>query len=215
MPSEDEGSSAKRSLRERLTETYENKVKTTKEAREASGTATVLVQSAQFDIEQVHQKVFMPPTPLNDPVKFSDAPILKLKDLVPQEQAETKDNLEDTVQVSKIEFLLLIRQPDPEDDPMNNEDAEWEIPTPEEFEECFGLAINEFTDINPDYLEILEYSSVGWNTGVGMFSVRSDMLKEVDIFREIIRNTVYEGKKFETFPRKMLLTKYALSCYFN
>ena len=57
IASDDEGPGAKKSLRERITETYENKVKSTKAAREADGSATVTVQSAQFDIEQVRQKI--------------------------------------------------------------------------------------------------------------------------------------------------------------
>ena len=55
-----------------------------------------------------------------------------------------------------------------------SQDPEWEIPNADTFEEVMGQAIAAFTDIDPDYLNLLEYSTQGWTSGVGTFGVRSD-----------------------------------------
>ena len=92
---------------------------------------------------------------------------------------------------------------------------EWEIPTADVFEEVIGRALSSFTDISYDYLNLIEYSTLGWNSGVGMFAVRSDRPQLLNQFRYIIRQMTFQGKCFETYARKMILNKYALTCYFN
>ena len=95
------------------------------------------------------------------------------------------------------------------------EEHNWEIPNAETFEEIVGKALAAFTDINYDYLNLIEYSTLGWNSGVGMFAVRSDRPQLISQFRYIIRTMSYQGKRFETYAKKMLLNTYALTCYFN
>ena len=52
------------------------------------------------------------------------------------------------------------------------EDHKWEIPSSDIFEEVIGQALTLFTDISYDYLNLVEYSTLGWNSGLGMFAVR-------------------------------------------
>ena len=90
-----------------------------------------------------------------------------------------------------------------------------EIPNGDTFEEVMGQAISAFTDIDRDYLNLLEYSTQGWTSGVGTFAVRSYKAQLIEQFRYVIRSIKYDGKTFETFPKKLIMSKYALTCYFN
>ena len=92
---------------------------------------------------------------------------------------------------------------------------EWEIPNADTFEEVMGQAIAAFTDIDRDYLNLLEYSTPGWTSGVGTFAVRSDKPQLIEQFRYVIRSIKFDGKTFETYPKKLIMSKYALTVYFN
>ena len=56
---------------------------------------------------------------------------------------------------------------------------------------------------------------MGWNTGVGLFAFGSDKLEQMNIFRGIIRTLKIGNKCFESYPKRMLLNRYALMIYFN
>ena len=51
---------------------------------------------------------------------------------------------------------------------------DWQIPNQETFEKFMDLAICDFTDDNPDRLEVIKFSKVGWNMGVGLVGFRTD-----------------------------------------
>lgn len=72
-----------------------------------------------------------------------------------------------------------------------------------------------FTSDSPADLQFLTFSSVGWNTGIGLFAFRPDKLDAMEQFRAIIRGIEIEGKRFESYPKQMLLNRYALTVYFN
>ena len=69
------------------------------------------------------------------------------------------------------------------------QESEWEIPDRDASEFAFSTALDKFTDIDLGCAQVIEFSSMGWNTGVGLISVRSDKLQEVNIFRDILRAT--------------------------
>ena len=142
----------KRSLRARLTEKYEKKIQETKETRAAEGTATVLVQSGELDIEKVGETVTQDGAQKKDPVQFADAPKLTLKDLVPLDETEQGEKLDDAIQVSKIEFIMMAR---PTVMPMQDEGHEWDMPTQDQFEAAFGKALDEFTDIDINFMNVI------------------------------------------------------------
>ena len=48
-----------------------------------------------------------------------------------------------------------------------------------------------------------------------MFAVRSDRPQLLAQFRYIIRQMKHQNKRFETYAKKMLLSRYALTCFFN
>ena len=48
-----------------------------------------------------------------------------------------------------------------------------------------------------------------------MFAMRSDRPQLLTQFRYIICQMTFKSKRFEMYARKMLLNKYALTCYFN
>ena len=79
------------------------------------------------------------------------------------------------------------------------------------------LAICDFTEDDPDRLEVIEFSKVGWNTGVGLVGFRTDNMSLVGEFAEIVKTMVIPelNLRFCLAPRKLLMDKYALTCYFN
>ena len=120
----------------------------------------------------------MPTQPLDKPVTLDDAPTISLRQLLPGLDTQTTDkSLDETIKVSKLEFILVERS----DTSTSNlaaagtstgtSEPEWEIPNADTFEEVMGQAIAAFTDIDRDYLNLLEYSTQGWTSGVGTLSL--------------------------------------------
>ena len=207
------------SIRERITNAYEKKTQQTRAKREADGTS--IKPSVQFDIDLTGagRKIENAKEPLLEPTKLADAPVLKLQDLVPEEDRGSLDieNCKESIYSGSLEFVLVERMAEPNEEitPRADRDYDWEIPEREQFEDVIGETINIFTLDNPADLQFLEFSSVGWNTGIGLFAFRSDKLEAMEQFREIIRGLEMDGKRFETYPKRMLLNRYALTVYFN
>ena len=207
------------SIREKITNAYQKKTQQTRAKREADGTS--IKPSVQFDIDLTGagRKIENSKDPLLEPTKLADAPVLKLQDLVPEEDRGSLDveNCTESIHSGRLEFVVVERVVDPEEEitPRADRDYDWEIPEREQFEDVIGKTINIFTIDNPADLQFLEFSSVGWNTGIGLFAFRSDKLEAMEQFREIVRGLEMEGKRFETYPKRMLLNRYALTVYFN
>ena len=74
-----------------------------------------------------------------------------------------------------------------------------------------------FTEDEPNQLEVIEFSKVGWNTGVGMVGFCTDNMDHVANFAEIVMNLIIPELKlrFCIAPRKLLMDKYPLTIYFN
>ena len=201
---------------------YEKRVAETKAVKPAG--TTRVTPGEQLVVTQYDEHVETPADPLEEPVKLDDAPTLSLRELLAEEDRTAEANLDETIKVSKLEFILVERDDNvahpmtvagTSTAPSTSPDHDWEIPDSETFEEIIGQALAAFTDINLDYLNLVEYSSLGWNTGVGMFAVRADRPQLIAQFRYIIRATKHRGKRYETYAKKMLLSTYALTCYFN
>ena len=207
---------SKRTLRETVTDLYNKKVEETKGVRVATGTLAP-TRNVDFDVEQLNAKIAQPALPLKAPTKYEDAPVITLKDLLP---AGVKDEAkpDEIFKTGRVEFIVLEREvAAEEDDPMNTtEDSfEWEIPDKTRFEKAMGMAIELFSEHDWDRQEILDYSALGWNTGVGIIAFRTDDMNLVEQFRQILRTLDIPGLRYESYPRRMLLRTYGLTVYFN
>ena len=72
-----------------------------------------------------------------------------------------------------------------------------------------------FTADDPDRIMSLSWSSTGWDTGVGLVALTTDNLQMIKEFREAISSVEYDGQRFLSMPKQMLLKKYALTIYFG
>ena len=199
-------------LRETLTKAYAKKVDETKRAR---GHTT---SNVDFNVTEINETVEAPTVPLLAPVKLADAPILSLKSLMPEGfQGEVKDD--ETIKTSRLDFLILYRKPDKGEVAMELDDPkiDRQIPNQATFEKVMDTAICDFTEDDPDRLEVIEFSKVGWNTGVGLVGFRTDNMDLVGEFAEIVKTMILPelNLRFCIAPRKLLMDKYALTCYFN
>ena len=88
---------------------------------------------------------------------------------------------------------------------------DWQIPNQETFERVMDLAICDFTEDDPDRLEVIEFSKgkVGWNTGVGLVGFRTDNMDLVSEFAAIVKDLVILelNLRFCLAPRKLLMDK--------
>ena len=78
-----------------------------------------------------------------------------------------------------------------------------------------GQAIGIYTEDDWELIDYMSFSSVGWNTGVGLFALGSDKLEQMEKFREVLRKLKIGNKRFESYPKRMLLNRYAITIYFN
>ena len=118
----------------------------------------------------------------------------------------------------RIEFVIVEREMEDGEDAIpsgSDRDYELEIPERSSFDAIMGQAIDKYTETDWDRIDFLTFSSVGWNTGVGLFAFGSDKLEQMNIFRRIIRTLQIGNKCFESYPKRMLLNLYALTIYFN
>ena len=217
--SDDELPNAKRatpSLREKLTQVYQRKTKETRSKRDGEK-ATPSVE-LRIDASHAGEKVKSAAVPLLAPTTLAEAPTLSLKDIVPEQDQQDLDGQgeEEKFKTDRIEFVVVERELDAEEDSSKTDrDYEWEIPDRSTFDAVISQAIEKFTEVDWDKIDYVSFSSVGWNTGVGLFAFGSDKLPQMTEFREMIRSIKIGNKRFESYPKRMLLNRYALTIYFN
>ena len=206
------------SLTEKLTQVYQRKTKETQSKHDEKR----VTPSVEFRIDSTHagEKVKNASVPLLAPTTLADAPILSLKDLVPEQDVHDLDGQgqPESFKTDRIKFVIVEREMDPEDSGASSKtdrDYEWEIPDRSTFDGVIGEAIDKFTEEDWDRIDYVSFSSVGWNTGVGLFDLGSDKLVQMTMFRDIIRSITRGNKGFESYPKRMLLNRYALTIYFN
>ena len=82
---------------------------------------------------------------------------------------------------------------------------EWGVPDKTGFKKAIDQAIEIFSDTDWDRQEILDYSAMGWNTGVGMIVYQTDNMSLVEQFRPILRTLDILGLRYESYPTNSLL----------
>ena len=148
------------------------------------------------------------------PRRYADAPLMNLKDLLPPGvNCDNDSSLNSTFRATRLEFIILACEDDNED--LDEDELEWEIPDQDTFDEAVGMAVELFTADDPDRIMSLSWSSTGWDTGVGLVALTTDNLQMIKEFREAISSVEFEGQRFLSMPKQMLLKKYALTIYFG
>ena len=213
-----EAEKAATNYRQDITAKYHKRLEFTKKKREAAGIDTQ--RDDDLEIEEMDKTIDKPTAPLPAPVKHADAPTLRLKDLLPDAIRDEVHESE-TIKASRLEYILLYRkiEDDEKDAPMEGDVTEydWSFPNQDTFERMMDEAILQFCDEDPNLLEILDYSNVGWTTGIGILGFRTDNMALVEQFGSIIKSMTVEGLplRFDMAPRKILMEKYAFTIYFN
>ena len=195
---------------------YQKKTKEMREKREETRTTP----SVEFRIDTSHtrEKVKSTSVPLLEPVKLADA--LSLKDQVPEHDKYGMESQgqDESFKSDRIEFVVVEREVEDGEEAIvsgSDQDYEWEIPERSSFAAIMGHAIDKYTETDWDCIDFLTFSSVGWNTGVGLFAFGSDKLEQMNIFRGILRTLRIGNKCFEAYPKRMLLNQYTLTIYLN
>ena len=220
---EDEQPSAKVSkpktggFREAITKAYNKKVEETKSKRAAEGKLRV---DDDLDVEKVGKTVDAPTDELLAPVKHADAPTISLRDLLP-EGYKDEAGYDEEFKLSRIDFMILYRKITSHDDvdemELDDPDHDWAIPNESTFDKVMDEAVMQFTAEDADLLEVLDFSRVGWTTGVGLLGFRTDKLTDVERFAGVVKHMVLPELllRFCLAPRKLLMDTYALTIYFN
>ena len=159
------------------------------------------------------KKVVIAKKPVPKPRRYADAPLLNLKDLLPDGVSCDDNSLNETFRATRLEFIILACEDDDED--VEDDDLLWEIPDQETFDEAVGLAVEKFTETEPDRIMNLAWSSTGWDTGVGLVALTTSNLLMIKEFREAIAAIELDGQRFMSMPKQMLVKKYALTIYFG
>ena len=119
---------------------------------------------------------------------------------------EGTKTLDCTFRAERIEFVIMTRK-------MDDINAEWEIPEPSDFDELMNVAIADFIDDDLTRMNAIQWSSVGQQTGVGLFSMGCENMALVELFRSLLRIKGYKNLYVESFPKQTLLGSYAMTLY--
>ena len=65
---------------------------------------------------------------------------------------------------------------------IDDDNAEWEIPDPSDFDELMNTAIADFIDDDLTRMNAIQWSSVSQQTGVGLFSMGCESMGLVELF---------------------------------
>ena len=173
------------SIREKLTHVYTKRTKETREKRDEGRVKPSVAW--RVDTSNAGEKVRTAAVPLLAPTKLADAPTLSLKDLVPEaDRRELEEQGQDeSFRSDRIEFVVVEREivPGEEDTALRPEELEWEFPERQTFDMIIGKAIDIYTEEDWELIDYMSFSSVGWNTGVGLFAFGSDKLEQMEKFR--------------------------------
>ena len=190
---EDEQPSAKISkpkvggFREAITKAYNKKVEETKSRRAAEGKLRV---DDNLDVEKIGKSVDAPTDGLLAPVKHADAPTISLRDLLP-EGYKGEAAAGEEFKLSRIDFMILYRKIVSHDNAdemdLDDPDYDWEIPNETTFDKVMDEAVMQFTAEDADLLEVLDFSRLGWTTGVGLLGFRTDKLADVERFAGVVK----------------------------
>ena len=214
----------KRSMRADITRKYDQRVAETIERVDPNrAKARTILRDVKDGVVTPFEGTFVAPKDAPKPTSTSymDAPLLTLRQLMPGFTAEDDedDELDQSFRADKIEFLVMIRAATEEE--IRDEgvildagEVDWDIPNTEEFEDAMGQVFNIFTDVDTELVHAFKWSSVGGSTGVGCFSVSTGRLDQINDIRGLLRTIIYDGKCYESFPKKAMVKSYSLSAFF-
>ena len=112
-----------------------------------------------------------------------------------------------------IEFVVMVKKLDISET-ADYSQVEWDLPEAEFFDRVMNEAYADFIDPDITRMDAIKWSSVGSQTGIGVFSAVASKLDDVQLFREVLRSKVYEcHMQAEPFPRQTMLNDYGLSLY--
>ena len=152
---------------------------------------------------------------------YMEAPLLTLREFMPGSTGDDDDDhdLDQSFRADKVEFMVVHRPLSPDEAKDNAvlhdaADVDWSIPDQAEFEDIMGHTMDVYTDDLPELVHALSWSSVGAATGVGCFSVKTGRMEDLQDIRGTLRTIVYEGKCFESYPKRALMKSYSLTAFF-
>ena len=153
------------------------------------------------------------------PMKHAEAPTLSLRDLLPEGMKDEAAG-DESFKLSRVDFMVLYRKVKSHDEicmDLDDPTYDWAIPNQTTFEKVMDDAIATFTAEDPLMLDVLEYSKVGWNTGVGLVGFRTDRMADIERIAGIIKHLILPELplRYCIAPRKLLMETYALTIYFN
>ena len=163
--------------------------------------------NADLETEIETKKIRIAQKPANKATKNTDAPLLNLKDFLPQgvECSDAQDkSLDTSFRATKLEFIILARDTDDTVFDIDaDSDLEWEIPDQETFDKVVSEAVYAFTLGHLDRIHSLAWPSTGWNTGVGLVTLTTSDLQLVEEFRQAVAGVEMDGQRFITLPKQM------------
>ena len=197
----------------KLSAIYEAKIKATQAKK--SGTAPD--QDTNFKVVPVNKTVTANPNAAAaKKLEYKNAPLLTLRSLLPDslddgtqlalEIPDGTKNLDCTFRADRLEFVIMTRK-------IDDDNAEWEIPEPADFDELMNIAIADFIDDDLTRMNAIQWSSVGQQTGVGLFSMGCENMGLVELFRSLLRIKGFKDLYVESFPKQTLLGSYAMTLY--
>ena len=167
------------------------------------------------ETEYINEVVKVNPTPIAT-TTYATAPLLTLRELLPAGAVEDapqdleSTQLDQVFRAKTIEFVVMIKPLPKDGQPAA---VEWEFPDSKLFENIMNHAFAEFIDPDITRMDIIKWSSVGTQTGIGSFMATTNQLDLVQIFRDTIPKKVHEGNMAESFPKQTMISDYGITLY--
>jgi hypothetical protein len=140
------------------------------------------------------------------------------------EGAQNTDKDDRTLDVkfraNKVEFLLMTRPATEEERKTgivlhDASEMEWSIPEPSDYFEVMGKATSRYTDKDPTFIHGLSWSSVGTQTGTGVFTIKTGRMDHISGFRGLLRDLINNGRCYESIPKQAIMNKYSLTLFIS
>jgi hypothetical protein len=129
-------------------------------------------------------------------------------------------SLDAKFKANRVEFVLVARDATAAEAQegkviQNVADMSWEIPEPKEYFEIMGRATSLYSDHDKTFIHGLSWSSVGNQTGTGVFTIKTGQMDHITGFRDLVRGLVLKGRCYESMPKQAILNKYSLTLYIS
>jgi hypothetical protein len=218
----DVAESSAKSLRAKITEKYHERVD---ETRTKNGEAPrPPINTEDVEEEVLTGTIEAPKQPVPRLQRSqAEIPLLSLRELMPEGAQNTDQDdrsLDHKFKADKIEFVLVSRDATPSEIQHNAvlEDVQgvnWGIPSAEEYFEVIGKVTSAYTDVDPSFIHGLSWSSVGSQTGTGVFTIKTGVMEHIVGFRGMLRDLVNKGHCYESIPKQAILNKYSLTLFIS